>query len=65
MSGLAQADTVAIKRSAGLSVTTCLDATFQNAISGGTLAVHTDASSGQDLVDDAWLYLATSSNALL
>ena len=56
-------DVVAIKRSAGLSVTTGLDATFQDAIGAGTLAVHTDASSGQDLVDDAWLYKLTSGNA--
>jgi phosphodiesterase/alkaline phosphatase D-like protein len=54
--GSAGADVVAIKRSAGLSIDVGLDSTFKTAIAGGTIVVYTDASTGQDVVDDTYFY---------
>lgn len=55
--GLVQAEVVAIQRAGTAAYPgPNLSSVFRNAISAGTITLYTDASSGQDMVDDGHLY---------
>ncbi len=48
-------DVVVVKRSPEMAIGIGLDARFSNPIAAGTIEVYSDASTGQDMVDDTYL----------